>query len=52
MMVGLDFFFGKRKSRTEVEVPVASLCFVFPPLMKVCRRRFFCLSIGGLGVGN
>lgn len=28
MMVGLDFFFGKRKLGTEVEVPVA---FVFLP---------------------
>lgn len=27
MMVGLDLFFGKRKLGTEVEVPVAFVCF-------------------------
>lgn len=26
-MVGLDFFFGKRKPRTEVELPVAFVFF-------------------------
>lgn len=47
MMVGLDFFFGNRKPRTEVEVPVAFVCLFF--LADESMQKEVLLSLGNLG---
>lgn len=47
MMVGLDFWKKKAEDGGSIAGGVCVSSFFFS-LMKVCRRRFFCVFVGGL----